>query len=178
MRLPKSTTLLLIDLQLASDDPKRSPRNNHGAESTTAGLLALWRERRMPIVHVRHEPAGPDPPGLAPLDAETVVAMEAGSAFIGTRLEAVLDDLGSTDLVACGALTNTSLEATVRHAGDLGYRVFVPSDACWAIDKLDRTGRLWPAEDVHQISLANLHGAYAEVTSAAAVHEALKKIRW
>lgn len=188
MRLPSTTALLLIDLQLAIDDASWGPRNNPPAEERIAALLAAWREAAMPVVHVRHDstdphsPYRPGTPGhafkpaFAPRPGEPVVAKEVNSAFVGTSLETVLDDLGSTDLIACGVLTHNSLEATVRHGGNLGYRIFVPGDACWAIDKRDLTGRLWPAEDVHQLSLANMHGEYAEVTGAAAVLAALQRI--
>ena len=64
-------------------------------------------------------------------------------------------------------LTNNSLEATVRHGGNLGYRIFVVADACWAVDKRDLSGRLWPAADVHALSLANMQGEYAEVVDSA-----------
>ena len=81
------------------------------------------------------------------------VGKNAHSAFVGARLEEALDALGATTLVVCGVLTHNSLEATARHAGDLGYRVFVVADACWAVDVNDLDGRLWRAEDVHALSL-------------------------
>lgn len=185
MRLPLSTALVLIDLQCAVDDPKWGHRNNPDAEQRIANLLVAWRAARMTVVHVRHDSADPHSPYrpqgpgnafkpiLVPLADETVVGKDTNSAFIGTNLEAVLDGLGATDLVMCGVLTNNSLEASVRHAGNLGYRVFVPGDACWAVDKCDLTGRLWPAEDVHQLSLANMQGEYASVVTVAGVHAAL-----
>ena len=36
-------------------------------------------------------------------------------------------------------------------------------------DKRDLTGRLWPADDVHQLTLALLDGEYASVTTTSAV---------
>jgi nicotinamidase-related amidase len=100
-----------------------------------------------------------------PTVGETIVAKQTNSAFIGTDLEALLEERGATTLVIAGVLTHNSLEATVRHAGNLGFRVAVPADACWSVDVRDRAGRLWPAEDVHQLSLAVVHGEYAEVTT-------------
>ena len=95
-----------------------------------------------------------------------MVAKSANSAFVGTKLEEVLDEIGATTLVVCGVLTHNSVEATVRHGGNLGYRIFVVADACWAVDKRDLSGRLWPAADVHALSLANMHGEYAEVVDS------------
>ena len=175
MRLPRDAALLVIDVQQAIDDPKWGPRNNPDAERAIAALIAAWRAEGLPIVNVRHDstepnsPYRPDRPGNAfkpearPLAGETVIAKSAHSAFVGTALEETLDALGATTLVVCGVLTHNSLDATVRHGADLGYRVFVVADACWAVDVSDLAGRLWPAESVHALSLAILDGEYAEV---------------
>ncbi|MDY7105785.1 MAG: isochorismatase family protein [Actinomycetota bacterium] len=72
-------------------------------------------------------------------------------------------------VVYVGVLTNNSVEATVRMSGNLGFASFVVSDGCWSVDKVDLRGRRWPAEDVHALSLANLHGEYATVLTAAEV---------
>ena len=74
----------------------------------------------------------------------------------------------------CGVLLANSVEATVRVAANLGFAIRLPGDACWSCDKLDLTGRLWPAEDVHQLTLALLDGEYAEVTT---VEEILAAVR-
>jgi len=175
MRLPCDAALVVIDMQEAIDDPRWGPRNNPGAEAAIARLLAAWRAEGLPVFHVRHDspnansPYRPGAPGHAfklatrPLADEAVIGKSANSAFVGTGLEAALDAIGATTLVLCGVLTNNSLEASARHGGDLGYRVFVVADACWAVDKRDRAGRLWPAADVHAMALANLQGEYAEV---------------
>jgi nicotinamidase-related amidase len=180
MRLPCDAALLVIDVQEAIDDPRWGPRNNPGAEAVIAELLAAWRAERLPVFHIRHDstepesPYRPDGPGRGfkpaaqPLAGETIIGKSTTSAFVDTSLEAGLDEIGATTLVVCGVLTNNSVEATVRHAGNLGYRIFVVADACRAVDKRDLSGRLWPAADVHALSLANLHGEYAEVVDGAA----------
>ncbi len=178
-RLPGDTVLMIIDVQNAIDDPVWGPRNNPGAEAAIAALLEAWRDAEMPIVHVRHdsiEPRSPYRPGQGgnafkpetmPREGETVVAKNVNSAFVGTGLDEMLGERGVTMLVICGVLTHNSVEATVRHAGNLGYRVFVARDACWSVDVRDLTGRVWPAEDVHQLSLAKMHREYAVVTDTA-----------
>jgi nicotinamidase-related amidase len=174
--------LILIDQQKAMDHPKWGPRNNPGAEANIARLLADWRHRKAPIVHVKHDgtkPESPFRPGqegndflplTAPVEGELVVAKTVHSAFIGTDLAAGLQAMASAGgekplLVICGVLLANSVEATVRVAGNLGFKVRLPGDACWSCDKRDLTGRLWPAEDVHQLTLALLNGEYAEVTT-------------
>lgn len=178
MRIPSDTVLLVVDMQRAIDDACWGPRNNPGAEALVAALLTAWRETGMPIVHVRHdsvEPGSPYRPGQAlhafkreaePRDGEPVVPKSTGSAFVGTDLEQRLTEGGHTTLVACGVLTHNSVETTLRHAGCLGFRAFVAGDACWAVEKQDASGRVWPADVVHALSLANLSGEYATVVSA------------
>lgn len=97
------------------------------------------------------------------------MAKKVHSAFIGTDLAARLEAMGRPPLVICGVLLANSVEATVRNAANLGFAVRLPADACWSCDKRDLTGRLWPAEDVHQLTLALLDGEYAEVTSVAKI---------
>jgi nicotinamidase-related amidase len=178
MRLPRDATLIVVDVQQAIDDPRFLPRNNPGAESAIAALIAVWREEALPIVHIRHDsiepdsPYAPGSPGHAfkpeaqPLDGEVVIGKRAHSAFVGTSLEETLDRLGATTLVLCGVLTDNSLEATARHAGDLGYRAFVVADACWAAD-VRLSGRTFQAAEVHALSLARLDGEYAAVVGCA-----------
>jgi nicotinamidase-related amidase len=177
---------MVVDVQLAADHPKWGPRNNTGAEKKIADLLAAWRAANMPVVHIRHDsvtpgsPYTPDTPGhpfkpeSMPLPGETVIGKNANSAFVGTTLEAKLGEMGATTLAICGVLTHNCVEATVRHAGNLGYRVFVPADACWSVDVRDLTGKVWPAEDVHQLSLAVMQDEYAKVTTSDALIAASK----
>ena len=171
----KAPALVVIDVQKAIDDPAWGPRNNPDAEKIIANLLDTWRKASASVWHVRHDsteaasPYRPDLPSNAfkpeamPLAGEPVIAKETNSAFIGTDFESRLRKAGHNKLIMCGVLTNNSFEATVRNAGNLGFETCVVADACWAVDKTDLTGRTWAAEDVHQLSLAHMHGEYAQV---------------
>lgn len=181
--------LILIDQQKAMEHPKWGPRNNPSAERNIARLLAVWRSHNWPIIHVKHDSVSADSPFrpgqegndflalTAPLAGETIIAKRVHSAFIGTDLGARLETLGGVGgkpgLVICGVLLANSVEATVRVAANLGFKVRLPGDACWSCDKRDLTGRLWPAEDVHQLTLALLEGEYASVTSTAHILDML-----
>ena len=169
--------LILIDQQKAMAHPKWGPRNNLDAERNIAGLLETWRARGWPIIHVKHDSSNPESPFqprqegndfnplTAPRQDETVIAKKVHSAFIGTDLTARLEAMGRPGLVICGVLLANSVEATVRVGANLGFPIRLPGDACWSCDKRDLTGRLWPAEDVHQLTLALLSGEYATITS-------------
>ena len=72
-------------------------------------------------------------------------------------------------LVIVGVATNNSVESTARTAGNLGFDAWVVEDACFTFDKADYFGKAHTAEEVHAMSLGNLHGEYATVVSTAQV---------
>lgn len=170
--------LLVIDVQRAIDAAYHAadgPRNNPGAEKNIARLLAAWRRDNRPIIHIRHDstfPASAYRPGqdgndfkteVAPAPGETVIAKQTNSAFIGTELERYLRGARIEVLVVSGVSTNNSVEATVRMAGNLGFQTHLVADACFTFARHDFQGRLRTAEEVHSMSLANLHGEYCTV---------------
>ncbi|HEV7367720.1 cysteine hydrolase family protein [Arenibaculum sp.] len=175
----RGAALLVVDVQKAIDDPSWGVRNNPGAEVAMAALLALWRREGWPVWHVRHDsvdPAStyrPDGPGhgfkpqAAPLAGEPVVAKSTNSAFIGTGLADALRARGIDRLVVFGVITNNSVEATVRMAGNLGFATFLVEDACFTFARRDWAGRMRSADEVHAMSLANLDGEYCTVLRSA-----------
>lgn len=173
---------MIIDVQQAMDQPSwGGPRNNPQMEENIVRLLTAWRASGRPVYHVRHDStfadspyrpgqAGNDfKPEVAPKAGETVIAKRTNSAFIDTDLEARLREAGHETLIVTGVITNNSVEATVRMAGNLGFDTYVVSDATATVDKTDLDGRRWPAADVHALALANMHGEYATVIDTAAV---------
>jgi nicotinamidase-related amidase len=187
--LPHDAALIVIDLQRAIDHPSWGQRNNLDAEKNVAALLHAWRISQRPVYHIRHdsaEPAShyrPGQPGnefkpeVQPLPGETVIAKRTNSAFIGTGLEARLRAARQTLLVVTGVITNNSVEATVRMAGNLGFDTFLVEDGCFTFARKDWTGKLRPAAEVHAMSLANLDGEYCVVTRTAEVLAALDPSR-
>ena len=107
---------------------------------------------------------------LDPMEAPMLrppIAKTTNSALIGTDLEARLRSQGIGALVIAGVITNNSVEATVRMAGNLGFEVQLAEDACFTFARRDYHGRLRSAEEVHAMSLANLEGEYCRVTTTA-----------
>jgi chorismate mutase-like protein len=178
---PNVPALLVIDVQKAIDHPSWGRRNNPDAERRMGELLAHWRQRGWPIVHIRHasrEPSStyrPDGDGfefkaeVVPESGETIVTKRANNAFIETDLDALLKARSIGSLVLCGVITNNSVEATARMAGNLGYLTYVVSDATATFDKIDLDGVPRRAEEMHAIALANLHGEYAHIVTTARV---------
>jgi nicotinamidase-related amidase/chorismate mutase len=178
MPTPSAAALLIIDVQRAIDHPSWGRRNNLDAEDRMAALLKHWRQCGWPVVHIRHssrDPASTYRPGqegiefkleVQPQANETVFTKHTNSAFIGTELDWWLRSRRIGTLVICGVITNNSVEATARMAGNLGYRTYVVADATYTFDKVDQQGCLRAAEEVHAMSLSNLNGEYAAVVSS------------
>jgi nicotinamidase-related amidase len=175
MNLESSVALLLVDVQQGMDDPRWGARNNPGAERQIAALLAAWRQAKLPVIHVQHmsrEPGSPlraEAPGNAfkpeaiPHDGEPVFQKTVNSAFIGTALEAYLHQKGIDALVIAGITTDHCVSTTVRMAGNLGFDVVVVDDATATFERTGPDGVRYPAEQMHRLALASLHGEFAEV---------------
>lgn len=169
------TALLVIDVQQGFDDPSWGRRNNLGMETRVAELLAAWRGGRRPVLHARHmstwpgSPLRPGQPGnelkaeTAPRPGEPVIEKSVNSCFIGTALDEELRGAGIAGLVLAGLTTNHCVSTTARMAGNLGYAVWVVSDATAAFDRTGPDGAQYPAELVHAMALSDLHGEFAEV---------------
>ena len=181
MVIAPDSALLIIDLQRAIDDPvwsKYGPRNNPRAEEWVALLLGAWRAAGRPVIHIRHDSTEPQStyrpgqpghdfkPEAAPRSGEQVVAKQTNSAFINTPLQELLESTGVRIVFIAGVTTNNSVEATVRMAGNLGFETYLIEDACFTFARPDYGGRVWSAQEVHSLSLANLHGEYCTVVKA------------
>ena len=170
-----SAALVIVDVQKAMDDPCFGKRGQPEAEARMAALLAHWRERGNPVVHVQDcdmDPQSPYAPGkpshafkpeVAPLDHEPVVEKRTNNAFVGTDLLEVLQHYGSSELVICGVHAQHCVDSTIRMAGNLGFMVFVPADCVIAVEQRDHNGKMRTADEVHALTLALLDGEYAKV---------------
>lgn len=179
--ISSTPALLIVDVQKAIDDPLYAGRGQPEAEANLQALLSAWRERRLPVVHIRHDSTDLQSPYRAgtagnafkpevePVLGEPVIDKRTNNAFIGTDLMDVLDELQIRALVVGGVLLENSVDATVRMAANLGFEVIVAQDAVASMARTDLQGRHWSAEDVHALSLAVLEGEYARVKTTAAV---------
>jgi len=170
-----SATLIIIDMQLAMDDPRYGRRGQPDAENKIAKLLNHWRELGNPIVHIRDDSVDPDSPyapgkpshefkpQVKPLENEPIVEKRTNNAFVGTDLMQVLENIGSAELVICGVHLEHCVDVTLRMAANLGFMVFVPQDCVISVDRTDRNGKNWSAEDVHALTLSIIDGNYAKV---------------
>lgn len=181
MELKANAALIIIDQQKGILQPRLGRRNNPAAEERILDLLSFWRRSGLPVIHVQHLSRSPDSvfwpeqegvefqDRFLPKDDEWLIEKQVPDAFCATGLEAKLREAGIGQLIIVGVATNNSVESTARTAGNLGFDAWVAEDACFTFDKADYFGTLRSAQEVHAMSLGNLHGEYATVVSSAGI---------
>ena len=102
-------------------------------------------------------------PFAAPTGDEAVVIKTVASGFVGTSLGSDLRADGVERVVICGATANHCAESTARSAGNMGFDTVYASDAVWAYGATGPDGTEHSAEQIHSVTLCNLHGEFANV---------------
>lgn len=171
--------LILVDIQKGFKNVEYwgGQRNNPDAELRASELLRIWRTRRLPVFHIRHcssiptsllheTNAGNEFNDLvAPIKGEPVIKKQVNSAFIGTDLQAQLDNAHITTLVIAGLTTDHCVSTTTRMAGNLGYETFLVADATATFNKKGLDGQNYPAELIHETALASLSKEFATIVT-------------
>lgn len=169
--------LLIIDVQMAFVHFAQNgvPRSEPDAEANITKLLNAFRNSGLKIYHIHHHShveGSPFTEGLSgaevqefvkPMDGEAVFIKHVNSSFIGTNLEQDLREQGITQLILCGATANHCVETTTRMAGNLGFDAYYVADGVWAYGHTGPDGITHTPEEVHSMSLSNLHGEFATV---------------
>lgn len=182
--------MVTIDIQIGLSQPHAfwgGAHNNPDFAQNTGALVAAARRAAIPILHVRHNSTHPGSPlqkgtpehefqpQIAPIPGERVFEKTVNSAFIGTGLEAVLHQMGASQLIMFGLTTDHCLSTSVRMAANLGFTVTLVGDACAAHPKVGPAkvssakvgldAAVIDADTVHTVHLASLHGEFADVVT-------------
>ena len=170
--------LILVDIQNDYFPQGKWPLDCvEAAADTAAQALQAFRQAGDAVIHVRHEFTSEDAPFFTPGSegahlhpkvlnegSEPVVLKHFVNAFRETQLRTVLEQRSITDLVVVGSMSHMCIDAVVRAAADLGYKVTVLHDACATRDQ-EFNGQVIPAAQVHGAYMASLAFGYASVVS-------------
>jgi nicotinamidase-related amidase len=170
--------LILIDIQNDYFPQGKWPLDGvEAAADKAARVLQAFRAAGDAVIHVRHEFTTEDAPFFTPASEgahlhpkvlnegkEPVVLKHFVNAFRETNLRAVLEQRSITDVVVVGSMSHMCIDAVVRAAADLGYKVTLLHDACATRD-LEFNGNVIPAAHVHDAYMASLAFGYATVVS-------------
>ena len=102
---------------------------------------------------------------VTPWEGEPIIKKNVNSAFIGTGLQAQLDNARITKLVIAGLTTDHCISTTTRMAGNLGYDTYLVSDATATFNKKGLRGQNYPAELIHETALASLNEEFASIVT-------------
>ena len=97
---------------------------------------------------------------IAPEGDEIVLPKSSSSVFVSTHIDYILRNLGVTQLVISGLITDQCVESAIRDACDLGYLVTEVTDAC-----------LTYTQERHDHSLRTIKGYCRQVTTAQLLEE-------
>lgn len=91
---------------------------------------SLWLKLRQSKTMIMGTPGAEIHPLVAPREDELVINKTCVDPFLTTNLGQALINFDINTLILIGLWTNYVVEATARHAADVGYRVIVVRDCC------------------------------------------------
>lgn len=71
--------------------------------------------------------------GLGVEKTDLIITKSGSGCFTSTNLDHMLRNMGIRDVILTGIWTNSCVETTARHAGDLDYRAVIVEDCCAAM---------------------------------------------
>jgi len=186
----KRTALLLLDVQKDLVDITPGLKQNRIMENM-AGVLKTARRCKASVIHItasvradfldlpRDNPlwdglrkkrqlvigtkgAAIDA-RVAPLKTELVLNKTCVDPFLTTNLDQALQNADINTIIIVGLWTNYVVEATARHASDMGYRMFLVRDAC-ASNTIEN----------HEFTIKNILPTLCYVVGAKELQAALK----
>ncbi|WP_084295643.1 isochorismatase family protein [Cereibacter johrii] len=172
--------LIVIDMQMEMQHRIEAGRDcvNADAPLRIATLAGAFRQRGLPVIHIRHRdenPASPlhaDAVGYPPMpcadavEGEAVFVKQTSSAFTSTDLARHLHNEGITHLVVTGAVAGFCVNSTVRNGADLGFETTVVRDAVIGFN-LPAAGQT--AQVIFDVTMAHLEADFARLADASAV---------
>jgi nicotinamidase-related amidase len=183
---PKSTALVLIDLQKGITSFPIEPRPSSQVIENAAALASRFREFAAPVFLVRvafptgaaalnlvtdakapllpAEPEGWCEPALPPQENDILILKRHWGAFYGTELDLQLRRRHIDTIVLGGIATNFGVESTARIANEFGYQQVFVEDAMASFSKVN-----------HDFAVQNIFPRLGRVRTTAEVLRALRE---
>ncbi|HEV8272257.1 MAG TPA: cysteine hydrolase family protein [Chitinophagaceae bacterium] len=184
------TALVIIDIQNDYFPAgKYELVNSVEASLKAKDLLEHFRQRNLPVAHIRHLSVRPGStyfiPGtegaeihanVQPLQNEKIVTKNFPNGFRETDLHDYLQEQQIEHMVICGMMSHMCIDSTARAGRDLGYRITIAEDACTTKDLFFQKQKI-PAQQIHQAFMAGLSYYYAEIKTSLQVIEQFKEFK-
>lgn len=176
----KHPALLIIDLTVGWTDPTyRLGSNLDSVVAATKEVLELSRKKKIPVIYtviafhhtlkdaglwakkipaladaVENTKASQVDPRIKPKPNEIVLIKKYSSAFFGTNLASLLNNLGVDTIIVTGCSTSACIRATVTDGLGYGFRPIVPREC---------VGDRAPA--AHEWNLIDIDAKFGDVVS-------------
>jgi nicotinamidase-related amidase len=180
---PRSTALVLIDLQKGIVGHELAPYSGEKVATTSLDLAARFRSVGAAVVLVNvawskdagdvlhqavDQPFAIPPGGLPESFSELIdglakpgdilITKRQWGAFYGTELDLQLRRRGIKTIVLAGIATNFGVESTARHAWEHGYELAIVEDGCTSM-----------SADLHHMAVRNIFPRLARVMQSTEV---------
>jgi nicotinamidase-related amidase len=182
---PKSTALVLIDLQHGIVGRPLAPHSAADAIARAAQLAAALRAKGGTVAYVRvdvaqvlhlpvdaptRDPSAPPPPAIASeivpesgrQPTDLLITKRQWGAFYGTELDQQLRRRRIRTIMLGGVATNFGVESTARAAFDRGYELIFVDDAMSSV-----------SATAHEFAVQNIFPRMGRVRKTEQVLEAL-----
>jgi nicotinamidase-related amidase len=178
---PKTTALVLIDLQKGIVGRDLAPRSGAEVCATGIALAKKFRAAGAPVVLVnvafsadggdalkqRVDAPSASPPGGWPAGwsdfvddlrepGDIIITKHQWGAFHGTELDLQLRRRGITTFALGGVATNFGVESTARQGYELGYEIALIEDACATM-----------SPELHEMAIRFIFPRLSRITKAA-----------
>jgi nicotinamidase-related amidase len=145
--------LLVIDLQNDYFPGGAYPLWNADATlHNVEGAIERANARKIPVIHIQHianssvgiapffnkgtPGADVHPRVLAAAPQAPIVVKEFADSFVNTTLESILAELGVTELLVCGMMTQNCVTHTAISKSAEKYAVSILADCCTTVDEM------------------------------------------
>jgi len=193
--IPEKTAVVVVDMQndfVKEGAPIEVPLARAMVPRVNR-LLAVCRERKIPVIYIHHVIRGGDIDAgrladhhelirnnkaiiagtenveiyeeIKPEAHDLLVSKPRYSAFYGTDLEAILRSKGIDTLIIAGTVTNVCCDSTTRDAFSRDYKVIFLSDGNATFDWPDVGFGPVSADEAQRVALTVLAMCFAQVSS-------------
>lgn len=177
---PKTSALVLIDLQKGIVGRTLAPRSGTDVVKKAMELAARFRQAGAPVVLVNvawspdfkdalrqpvDMPMAPPPGGFPPdfmelaeglaIPGDIRITKRQWGAFYGTELDLQLRRRGIQTIVLGGISTNIGVESSARQAWEHGYAIVLAEDACTS-----------QSVDMHDFAIKNIFPRISKIVKA------------
>jgi nicotinamidase-related amidase len=178
---PKTTALVLIDLQKGIIGRTLAPHSGADIITKATALAECFRQAGAPVVLVNvafapdfkdapRQPVdkpNPAPPGGYPPDfselvdglkkpGDLCITKRQWGAFYGTELDLQLRRRGINTIVLAGVATNIGVESTARDAWEHGYALVIAEDATTSL-----------SAEMHEFSINHILPRLGKISASA-----------